>query len=404
MLIVCPKCFTQYLISDEITLSKSQKFHCSTCHNYFTQETENVKETTDRKTVVETDSMIEAIKSNLDDSVKSQKDFDSMVSSDNLTESKPESEEDNSLFSQSLDSIENEQSLKENRLDSIPEEFKPVTSSPKGSLWVVFVWLLIVFGVCAGIYYQKDFLINQIDILILGQLDTGSKNVSKTSVLSKSDQVGNVKMDTEASVNVDSSFTPVANNQEVMSEKGLLSVNTSESSETEKNQNLPISGNGLDGSFSNEIFVKGLNSEVTESTSVIQLDVNVDEDAQTTEPMALNQTNTGIPDVNLQKTLDHRDSNLKNILKIQEVFYEITPNEVGIERLAIQGEIANTELQEVTLPECKAIVYDEQDNVVARKRIILSQSKLDGNSTLSFSTAVVPAPKTVSRIEVVFDE
>ena len=35
MLVVCPKCFTQYVVPDEHRLPEGQKFHCSACHNYF---------------------------------------------------------------------------------------------------------------------------------------------------------------------------------------------------------------------------------------------------------------------------------------------------------------------------------------------------------------------------------
>ncbi|MBR4932125.1 MAG: zinc-ribbon domain-containing protein, partial [Alphaproteobacteria bacterium] len=35
MLVICPKCFTQYVVSDEIKLPEGQKFHCSACQNYF---------------------------------------------------------------------------------------------------------------------------------------------------------------------------------------------------------------------------------------------------------------------------------------------------------------------------------------------------------------------------------
>ena len=73
-------------------------------------------------------------------------------------------------------------------------------------------------------------------------------------------------------------------------------------------------------------------------------------------------------------------------------------------RLMIKGVVANTELEKVTIPELKAVVYNNEDMVVARKRIILSQPEIEGNSTQEFFSSVVPAPEQVSHVEVLFDE
>ena len=92
------------------------------------------------------------------------------------------------------------------------------------------------------------------------------------------------------------------------------------------------------------------------------------------------------------------------ILKIQDIAYEISQNEAGVMRLMIKGNVANTELTKVVIPQLKAVVYDQNDTPVARKRIILSQPEIDGNSVQSFFSSVVPAPEQVSHVEVVFDE
>lgn len=92
------------------------------------------------------------------------------------------------------------------------------------------------------------------------------------------------------------------------------------------------------------------------------------------------------------------------ILKIQDIAYEISQNEAGVMRLMIKGSVANTELTKVVIPQLKAVVYDQNDTPVARKRIILSQPEIDGNSVQSFFSSVVPAPEQVSHVEVVFDE
>ena len=94
----------------------------------------------------------------------------------------------------------------------------------------------------------------------------------------------------------------------------------------------------------------------------------------------------------------------KEALKVQNISYEIGVNEVGTSRLLIKGVIVNTSVYQGQLPLTKAVVYDYSDHVVARKRIYYLEKVIDGNSELSFEAQVVPAPESVSKVEVSFDE
>ncbi len=91
-------------------------------------------------------------------------------------------------------------------------------------------------------------------------------------------------------------------------------------------------------------------------------------------------------------------------LSVQNIGYEIGLNEVGVERLLIRGAVVNTSLKGCPLVETKAVIYDDEDNIVARKRVVFNEKTVEGNSEILFETAVVPSPKSVSKIEVVFDE
>ena len=91
-------------------------------------------------------------------------------------------------------------------------------------------------------------------------------------------------------------------------------------------------------------------------------------------------------------------------LSVQNIGYEIGLNEVGVERLLIRGAVVNTSLKGCPLVETKAVIYDDEDNIVARKRVVFNEKIVEGNSEILFETAVVPSPKSVSKIEVVFDE
>ena len=97
-------------------------------------------------------------------------------------------------------------------------------------------------------------------------------------------------------------------------------------------------------------------------------------------------------------------SEASRILTIRDLVYDLSPNEAGVMRLMIKGNIANTELKKMVIPELKAVVYNHEDMVVARKRIILSQPEVEGNTVQSFFSSVVPAPAEVARVEVIFDE
>lgn len=334
MLIVCPKCFTQYLISDEIKLSKNQKFHCSSCHNYFTQETENVRESS-------INSVGETVnKQNKAGGLEAQKALGKETAFLSAsTESESSKAPSDSLFSKPLGLLDEERPSKEDRLDSVPDEFKPVNPPKKTSFGAALIWLVIAAGICVAAYSQKDFLIAQIDSLIMDQLTAKKPNATPKQ------PVVNPQLPTAVS-------TPVSVEQ--INETALPGMNE------QKKEFLP--------------------KQVGESASVMSEKPNVLSEG----------ANPAMP--------------LKDVLKVQDVSYAIGPNEVGVERLLIQGNVANTELREVDLPELKAVVYDEQDNVVARKRIVFSQKKLAGNTAQSFTAAVVPAPQTVSRVEVVFDE
>lgn len=357
MLIVCPKCFTQYLISDEIKLSKSQKFHCSSCHNYFTQETESSRELM-KDVSVEQGSKSPTESASLSAQNSSEK--ESILSSVSLEKESGKKETD-SLFSKPLGLLENERPSQADRLDSIPEEFKPVNPPKKTSLGAALVWLVLAGGICAAAYFQKDFLIEKIDSLIMNQL-TAKKTVPETKVTEQKK----------------TGLSAIA--QPVQKQVDAIIPSPIQEASRISDSSVPIG-------------MPSISEPISESG------VSTEKAVQITPAASVNSENAvlGTP-------IAGGDVVAKDVVKVQDISYVMAPNEVGVERLAIQGTLANTDLREVTLPELKAVVYDEQDAVVARKRITIPQKKLSGNSTLSFATAVVPAPATVTRVEVVFDE
>ena len=325
MLIVCPKCFAKYIVSDDKILSEGQKCHCSACGNYFERQEVKIPRV-EKKPEVKPEIKIQPI---------------AEVESGHIKEEEPaqflQDETPPALFTEPLNSPDEIFSDKGN-LDLVPEEFKPVAEK-KSSFFSTILWLCVAGGICFAAYQQKDYLLQQIDSLIVEKLDqkTGA------SVDKKQEQPVEKK-----EVVVPVVVTPV---NEVVSTVNEVSA--------------PV----------NEIVLPQEEKVQVESIQPL-----------VSEPV-------------LDDVVD-----FKQALSVQNVSYEIGLNEVGMNRVLIRGLVVNTSLKPFSLPETKAVLYDETDKVVARKRVVFNEKIVDGNSEVFFETTVVPAPASVSKIEVVFDE
>lgn len=319
MLIVCPKCLTKYLISDNTNLSKVQKCHCSACGFYFEPQAD--EETVSMSVSPVLEQKTEPLNANPvlnsnDESFNSEQ-----KASRILEDTVPPS-----LFSEPLNS--DEKANKKSRSEAVPEEFKPVDAKKSSFLGTLF-WLSIGATICFFAYKQKDYFLDKLDAIVMEQLDksnenkTGSVNLSETKTTVASQKAA--------------AFPPL----QVKTEEKVLEPSVSEAQDYE--------------------------AGINESLSDEKIDYHA-------------------------------------VLNVQNISYEIGVNEVGINRLLIRGFVVNTSLKNMKLPETKAVIYDDEDNIVARKRIIYLEKELAGNSEIMFETAVVPAPKSVSKIEVVFDE
>ncbi len=320
MFIVCPKCFTKYLVSDEIQVKNLQKCHCSACGHYFEQILDNgaVQEVVSPKNVPHLTTQAVMI----DEAKQVQEQKEAL---DALNESLP-----TAIFTEPLILDEKEKKSETDLLSVVPEEFKPVENK-KTSFISMLLWLAIGAGICFFAYHQKDYFIDSIDSLVLSQLDK-SKIQKQVEKETKTTQV----------------MMPIVG---------------------QKNDFLPMK------------------QEQVSLTPAEKLPVDIVVPAE--------QEIEVLPD------------NIENCIKslqVQNIGYELGVNEVGMNRLLIKGMVVNTSLKLCPIPETKAVIYDDEDNIVARKRILFNEKNIAGNSELLFETAVVPSPKSVSKIEVVFDE
>lgn len=479
MLVICPKCFTQYVVSDEIKLPEGQKFHCSACQNYFLLDagrqnaflSGNEDETDIIPTVsavmnqqngnVITNSVVPSgvekeIISSKQQVVAQNNTVDMQTSDISLIQSPAEPK-----FTEPLSLLSQEVPQTTDRLDSIPEAFKPVIpEKKKTSVLSVLFWLCVAGGICYGAYLQKDFLIAQVDEFVLGSLDKDSqkqsvktlkketaKNIQKAqSEDIKQKQVERVdsvkriektddtiqKTEKVQSMDVVSSVMPIVKPQNQMikendgdvkqpdikvsedmvqsgdsypkdTTKNVLKNNPDSQNATAQiqltdvplNNNVALPVNSVDETTKEEEILPTLNSK-DESLDVKSDDVVpvvIREQAVVSDAFA---GLGAVPEASV--------SEASRILTIRDIVYELSPNEAGVMRLMIKGNIANTELKKMVIPELKAVVYNHEDMVVARKRIILSQPEVEGNTVQSFFSSVVPAPAEVARVEVIFDE
>lgn len=354
MLIICPKCFTQYQIPDNTAPIKGQKCHCSACGCYFEQE--DIKAVKDEKI---TASSFDETMSIFDTEKKEEKTFFD----------EPHEPISLSLFNEPIGQ-DKEPKFTQSPLDYVPEEFKPVQSK-KTPLLSLLLWLTLGGGICYFAYLQKDYLMDHINQTIEKHFASGEPEKPKSikSVTSKIQKMTPAVLDEQAVPKVEKTELPALVVEEKSTETPVAPLVEKIEPQIEDNQ-------------------------VVEDQKVIL-----------NESEVLPQTGVETPVIE-QETFAQpiEESAPIEALKVQNVSYEIGMNEVGTERLLIKGVVLNTSVHQRPLPATKAVIYDLHDNVVARKRIVYMQKIIDGNSELSFETSVVPAPKSVSRIEVNFDE
>ncbi len=513
MLIVCPKCFAQYAVSDEISIKKGQKFHCSSCQNYFVLPQADMYNLTDETEEIPTVSAVMQASSQPEKPLMGSSVMPAVASpvptpsiqlsspvpvnepSAPIISAQPEptyidsipSNDSEPRFVEPLSLLANETPHLSDRLDTIPEEFKPVApSKKKASVGSILFHLLIAGAICATAYAQRDNIIKQIDTFILTQLDKkpiketekttqkyvvmpemSGKSVAATKPTVQAKPVEKAPTATKPTAQAqpnraDPTDAQVQPNQVVATlediEKSVLGntpiVDTTDNTvQTIEKQSetghSDVVGINMPLQQASENNVMRLPNEQVHAAAVGELEVNTKTNHSADLPVpALTDTSVrpivadnvaelpalvgtlnavpslkqegANPEVNeqiirdkarvpdsfaaLAETGKPSTQNISSVLKIQDISYVIAPNEAGVMRLMIKGEIANTELESVVIPEVKAVVYNAEDMVVARKRIILSQPQIEGNSVQPFFSSVVPAPAQVSRVEVVFDE
>lgn len=581
MLVICPKCFTQYVIPDEHRLPEGQKFHCSACHNYFYlnsgeqngfYDNENgesdaiptvtsVMTKTKEPDIQPTQPIISQQKTNRAEQLVPAENALNIKPADIYAEPTVTPEQQSK---EPMSMLANERPQAYDRLDSLPEEFKPVTQQEKKktSVFSLIFWLCVASGICYFAYSQKDFLIQQIDNHIIGILEEQTKPVEpqqkQSAKTQKKEQISTKKKETtqpetkkdetksdlgqqavQSTKTVKDKPTKQQTNQkettaqqitqskevapdekvvvkakpqtkvqpkkETTPTESIIPTKPAEKTEpikeqpvettiqapvseitdvkTEKTQSVIIQ-NEPEQSSVNQTGSLGENiisANPTEQQPIKQSELIVEEPVQEqvvpeektnsteSKPESVQQevVNENVPDekesqqenkeiliplpsINSEPAADEQKelttqeetpsdnillsgdqnqpivvretiklsnsytdlepitslptSEANRILKIQDVSYEIAENEAGMMRLMIKGVVANTELEKATIPELKAVVYNNEDMVVARKRIILSQPEIEGNSTQQFFSSVVPAPEQVSHVEVLFDE
>ncbi len=497
MLIVCPKCFTQYAVSDEISIKKGQKFHCSACQNYFVLPDVKSQVDEDESEVIPTVSAVmQAVNQPAAATIGTQISMptptamnvptatpasvvstapttipqndlsaQSQVYSDSVA--RPDSEPH---FVEPLSLLAHETPNPSDRLDSIPEEFKPVTQQSKKTSFIgTLFWLAVAGTICAVAYMQKDYFIKQVDTFIMTYLDkqsvqpvvekqpkntvekvieqplpkdnkpevnifpeTSATNAGQVEPIAPVEPVvpaGVVAMQPDMAVNqpvnvnvpslqempplpqpVSTNPQPVVPFENIPAQlDATLTPSLPETAPTEtvpvEVETLPTDMPVLPTSVMTETDFSVLGNEGAQLPALTHDDVSsgVGVPAET-EQVVREQAVVPEAFASLAENGSLSTAEIARILKIQDVTYSIGLNQANVEHLKIEGNVVNTDLKTLIIPEITAVVYDTEDMVVQRKRVTLKQARIEGNSVQSFSHIIVPAPVSVGRVEVMFDE
>ena len=379
MLIICPKCFTQYQILDKDISLKGKKCHCSACGCYFDQE-EDVVELTpsqnEKSTLEKTMDIFDIPEK------KEEKTF--------LDE--PHEPISLSLFNDPIEEMK-EPKFSQDPFNFVPEEFKPVKSK-KTTIVSLVVWLGIGFGICYAAYSQKDFLVQFMNQSIEKAFGSNKQIEKDQKIESESKKIASVtpldfgiQIEDKEPLNLKNSKEEINSQKETI--ESIPSVVPTPIVDEPKNElNFPQEEISLPEKESENVLDEQVNEENIQLESASEIEQVV--------PNLENQ------EVKVEDSINEFAP--KEALKVQNISYEIGVNEVGTSRLLIKGVIVNTSVYQGQLPLTKAVVYDYSDRVVARKRIYYLEKVIDGNSELSFEAQVVPAPESVSKVEVNFDE
>lgn len=379
MLIICPKCFTQYQILDKDISLKGKKCHCSACGCYFDQEEDVVElmpSQNEKSTLEKTMDIFDIPEK------KEEKTF--------LDE--PHEPISLSLFNDPIEEMK-EPKFSQDPFNFVPEEFKPVKSK-KTTIVSLVVWLGIGFGICYAAYSQKDFLVQFMNQSIEKAFGSNKQIEKDQKIESESKKIASV--------------TPLDFGIQI-EDKEPLNLETSKeeiNSQKETVESIPsVVPTPIVDEPKNELNFPQEEISLSEKESEIVLDEQVNEENIQLE--AFSEIEQVVPNLENQEVKVEDAINEfapKEALKVQNISYEIGVNEVGTSRLLIKGVIVNTSVYQGQLPLTKAVVYDYSDRVVARKRIYYLEKVIDGNSELAFEAQVVPAPESVSKVEVNFDE
>ena len=185
MLVVCPKCFTQYVISNEIKVPEGQKFHCSACGNYFTLKSERQTGFYGDETALEDEEIptVSAVMNETDEkntevsvptnTMPETSESESQIAIKNES-NRTENTEPAFSDTDSLALLANETPQASDRLDTLPEAFKPVETKKKKTSALGAIFCLFFAGaICYGtVYVLKQYpLMELTEEFIASKLD-----------------------------------------------------------------------------------------------------------------------------------------------------------------------------------------------------------------------------------------
>ncbi len=438
MFIICPKCFAKYKLPCNIDLKEGQKLKCSACGLIFEkgQEAPFVLENPiPRKTSMEVDERP------LNNPPPEWTKPDSAGLDKKTQESLDGDVFNTPMFSHAA-AMSNQEAAGLNVLpasldrpcDVIPEAFVPVGEKDKknlkkGSLFLVVVYLLAIVVFCGAAWHYREMLmpafysfmpppakerfvppvvkINKVKADVASVSEDG-KMIPKTPaettgnrLVKKQEKGQNQSIQIEPKKSSDSSGPQVKQN-DVLQERAVpvavapVPLATVNPAETELNlgQNK---GELVQKNTFNQQSDERINSEPLSEQQPIKGhsmtdSSNVPSNAET------KADTTPLFDV----VTDPVPTALESELIVQNVRFQVFPDEQGKSQLLIEGTLHNTAAEKRSVPVLKATVWDVNSQILGQKKVHVTQDQIEAGQVISFYTSFTPAPEGVSHVDVTF--
>lgn len=429
MLIICPKCSAKYCLPDEITLKNNQKLKCSMCQILFTADESATLDLTQQMLVSESSSNKIVNKGVTETRMVEEK---SSIQSSPLSMWGESTDDNKTPINSEIGRLLSDKPIdiigQRSATDKLPEVFMPVASDnivppKKRSLLLVLIYVFVIGGICfAGWSHRKALMPSFYDFMPhnVEQPNVIKKTVKAVNTSKIKKEKPNLKTQNDSkkikAIASDMDVLDTSKKIRVVAQQDEIPLKTEES--LNKSNNLRLQEDDIRGTkvMEPDIIVDTEKTEHNEIEHKTQIVPNVmpkvevaPSVSEKTEPEAEEKTeqvasfDEAIDNAPLLDVVSEPiPVALEKELIIEDVHFNVTPNEQGVSQMLIEGTVTNTASEIRTVPVLTATIWDENNQVLERKKVHVAQDRLGPMETVSFYTSLVPAPIKAHHVDVIF--